>query len=261
MDFGIKGKTALVFGAAGGLGGAIARGLAAEGVNLVVADVNADALAASVQEMENAGARVMPLVWDLADLSVIDGNVAAIEARFGNVDILVNNTGGPPPTPASGQPPELWAKSFQSMVLSVIAITDRVLPGMRAKKWGRIITSTSSGVISPIPNLGISNALRMSLVGWSKTLAREVGRDGITANIVLPGRVATARIAFLDEQKAKREGRPVDEVTAESTASIPVGRYGRPDEYGSVVTFLASQQAAYVTGSTVRVDGGLITSV
>lgn len=261
MDLGIKGKTALVFGAAGGLGGAIARGLAAEGASLVVADVNADALAASVQELEKSGARVMPLVWDLADLSVIDGNVAAIEARFGNVDILVNNTGGPPPTPASGQPAELWSKSFQSMVLSVIAITDRVLPGMRAKKWGRIITSTSSGVISPIPNLGISNALRMSLVGWSKTLAREVGREGITANIVLPGRVATARIAFLDEQKAKREGRPVDEVTAESTASIPVGRYGRPDEYGSVVTFLASQQAAYVTGSTVRVDGGLITSV
>jgi 3-oxoacyl-[acyl-carrier protein] reductase len=147
------------------------------------------------------------------------------------------------------------------MVMSLIAITDRVLPGMRAKKWGRIITSTSSGVVSPIPNLGISNALRMSLVGWSKTLAREVGNDGVTANIVLPGRVATARITFLDEQKAKREGRPVEQVVAESTASIPVGRYGRPDEYGSVVAFLASQQAAYVTGSVVRVDGGLIASV
>jgi 3-oxoacyl-[acyl-carrier protein] reductase len=147
------------------------------------------------------------------------------------------------------------------MVLSVIAITDRVLPGMRQKKWGRIITSTSSGVISPIPNLGISNALRMSLVGWSKTLAREVGRDGITANIVLPGRIATARISYLDEQKAKREGRTVEEVAAESTASIPVGRYGQPDEYGAMVAFLASAQAAYVTGSVIRVDGGLISSV
>jgi 3-oxoacyl-[acyl-carrier protein] reductase len=155
----------------------------------------------------------------------------------------------------------LWSKSFQSMVLSVIAITDRVLPGMKAKKWGRIITSTSSGVVTPIPNLGISNALRLSLVGWSKTLAREVGRDGITANIVLPGRVLTDRIRFLDEQKAKREGKTVAEVAAESTASIPVGRYGKPEEYGDMIAFLASRNASYLTGSVIRVDGGLIQSI
>lgn len=261
MNLELGGKTALVFGAAGGLGGAIARALASEGVNLVLADMNGDALAITVEEMRNAGAVVMPLVWDLADLSVVDSRITAIEERFGAVDILVNNTGGPPPTPVSGQTPELWAKSFQSMVLSVIAITDRVLPGMRQKKWGRIITSTSSGVVSPIPNLGISNALRMSLVGWSKTLAREVGGDGITANIVLPGRISTARIAFLDEQKAKRESRSVDDVEAESTASIPVGRYGRPDEYGAVVAFLASVHSSYVTGSVIRIDGGMIASV
>ena len=147
------------------------------------------------------------------------------------------------------------------MVLSVIAITDRVLPGMRKKKWGRIITSTSSGVVAPIPNLGISNALRMALVGWSKTLAREVGADGITANIVLPGRIATPRITFLDQKKAEREGRSIDAVALESAAAIPVGRYGRPDEYGAVVTFLASAQAAYVTGSVIRVDGGMIAGV
>jgi len=261
MDLGIKGKTALVFGAGGGLGGAIAQALAAEGANIVLADISAEALSATANSIKSTGAQAMSLTWDLADLAVIDAHIGAIEQRFGGVDILVNNTGGPPPTPAAGQPPEVWARHFQAMVMSVIAITDRVLPGMRAKKWGRIITSTSSGVVSPIPNLGISNALRMSLVGWSKTLAREVGGDGITANIVLPGRVATSRIAFLDEQKAKREGRPVEQVTAESTASIPVGRYGRPEEYGSVVAFLASRQAAYVTGSTVRVDGGLIASV
>ena len=155
----------------------------------------------------------------------------------------------------------LWQKSFQEMVLSVIAITDRALPQMRSRKWGRIITSTSSGVVAPIPNLGISNAMRLSLVGWSKTLAREVGRDGITSNIVLPGRVATARITFLDEQKAKREGRAVEEVAAESTASIPLGRYGTPEEYGDVVAFLASARASYITGSVIRVDGGLIASI
>lgn len=261
MDLGIKGKTALVFGAAGGLGGAIAQALAAEGANVVLADINAQALAEAEKKLQSTGAQTLSMTWDLSDLSVIDGNIGAIEDRFGGVDILVNNTGGPPPTTAAGQSPELWSKHFQAMVVSVIAITDRVLPGMRARKWGRIVTSTSSGVISPIPNLGISNALRMSLVGWSKTLAREVGGDGITANIVLPGRVATARITFLDEQKAKREGRPVSEVAAESTASIPVGRYGRPEEYGAVVAFLASQPAAYVTGSVTRVDGGMIASV
>src|SRR6185437_9996983 len=151
--------------------------------------------------------------------------------ELGAVDILVNITGGPPPTPANGQDPALWSKHFQAMVLSVIAITDRVLPGMCARRWGRIITSTSSGVVAPIPNLGISNAMRLSLVGWSKTLAREVGKDGVTANIVLPGRIATGRIAFLDEAKAKREGRRVEEVVAESTGTIPLGRYGKPEEY------------------------------
>ncbi len=261
MDLGINGKTALVFGAAGGLGSAIALTLAREGANVVLADINEEALAQISREVEKSAAQMMCLTWDLADLSVIEKNISAIESRFGTVDILVNNTGGPPPTSASGQNPALWVKSFESMVLSVISITDRVLPGMREKKWGRIITSTSSGVISPIPNLGISNALRMSLVGWSKTLAREVGKDGITTNVVLPGRIATTRIAFLDEQKAKREGRTVEEVAAESTASIPLGRYGNPAEYGAVVTFLASEQAAYVTGSIVRIDGGLIASV
>jgi 3-oxoacyl-[acyl-carrier protein] reductase len=201
------------------------------------------------------------LTWDLADLSVVERNVAKIEREWGSVDILVNNTGGPPPTPVSGQDPANWTKFFQSMVLSVISITDRVLPGMCKKQWGRVITSTSSGVVAPIPNLGISNALRLSLVGWSKTLAREVGRNGVTTNIVLPGRVATSRITFLDEQKAKREGRPVHEVAAESSDSIPLGRYGRPEEYGAVVAFLASQPASYLTGSVIRVDGGFIASI
>lgn len=259
MDLGLKGKTALVLGGGGGLGSAIARQLAAEGANVAVGDIDPAAVDKTVASL--SGGKGLALPWDLADLSVIDGNIAKIEAAFGPVDILVNNTGGPPPTPASGQDPALWTKSFQSMVLSVIAITDRVLPGMRKKKWGRIITSTSSGVISPIPNLGISNALRLSLVGWSKTLAREVGGDGITANIVLPGRIATDRIKFLDEAKAKREGRPVEQVSAESTASIPAGRYGNPEEYADVVAFLASTRASYLNGSTIRVDGGFITSI
>ncbi|MBV9656437.1 MAG: SDR family oxidoreductase [Acetobacteraceae bacterium] len=261
MDLGLRGKTALVLGAGGGLGRAIAKSLAAEGARVAVGDINATSLEPTVQDIAAAGSEALPLVWDLADLGQTEGHVASIEQRFGPVDVLINNTGGPPPTPASGQPAELWSKHFQSMVVSVIALTDRVLPGMRQRKWGRIITSTSSGIVAPIPNLGVSNALRLSLVGWSKTLAREIGRDGITANIVLPGRVATQRILFLDKAKAERENRPAEEVSAESTASIPLGRYGDPEEYAAVVTFLASTRASYVTGSVIRIDGGLIASI
>jgi 3-oxoacyl-[acyl-carrier protein] reductase len=257
MDLGIAGKTALVLGAGGGLGGAIARSLSREGVKVAAADLDAKAAEATAAAL-NGG---MALAWDLADLGSIDGHVKSIEAKFGPIDILVNNTGGPPPTTASGQDPAVWLKQFQAMVLSVIAVTDRVLPGMKAKKWGRVITSTSSGVIAPIPNLGISNALRSSLVGWSKTLSREVAKDGITANIVLPGRIATDRIQQLDEARAKRENKTVEAVRADSIATIPVGRYGKPEEYGDVVAFLAGVPAAYLTGSIIRVDGGLIPSV
>ncbi|MGF6837758.1 3-oxoacyl-[acyl-carrier protein] reductase [Paraburkholderia youngii] len=261
MDLGISNKVALVTGAGGGLGGAIALALAREGAKVVLADINSAALESVADSVRKAGSEALCLEWNLGDLSVIDTRIGAIEARFGGVDILVNNTGGPPPTPASGQTADLWEKHFRSMVLSVIGITDRALPGMRVKRWGRVVTSASSGVVAPIPGLAISNALRMSLVGWSKTLAKEVGRDGITANLVVPGRIGTDRIRFLDEAKARREGRSVEEVSAESTGSIPLGRYGRPEEYAHAVTFLASEAASYVTGSVMRVDGGLIASV
>jgi 3-oxoacyl-[acyl-carrier protein] reductase len=261
MDLGLKGKTALVLAGGGGLGRAIARALASEGANVAVAGVRADSIVATQAALASIGGKSISLLWDLADLSQIDGNVAKVERELGPVDILVNNTGGPPPTPASGQDPAVWSKQFQSMVLSVIATTDRVLPNMRARHWGRVITSTSSGVVAPIPNLAISNTLRLSLVGWSKTLAREVAKDGITANIVAPGRIATDRIKFLDEAKAKREGRSVEEVEAENATTIPIGRLGKPEEYGDGVAFLASERAAYITGSVIRVDGGMIPSI
>jgi 3-oxoacyl-[acyl-carrier protein] reductase len=261
MDLGLKDKIALAFGAGGGLGGAIAASLAAEGCKVVLADIDADAAGHNATAIKAAGGTAIALAWDVADLGVIAGNLDRIATAFGPVDILVNNTGGPPPTPAAGQDPEVWTRFFNSMVRSVIAVSDAVLPGMRERGWGRIITSTSSGVVAPIPNLGISNALRLSLVGWSKTLAREVGRDGVTSNVILPGRIATPRITFLDEKKAARENRDVAAVSAESTASIPVGRYGQPQEYGDAATFLASTRASYITGSVIRVDGGLIASI
>jgi 3-oxoacyl-[acyl-carrier protein] reductase len=261
MDLGLKDKVALVLGAGGGLGSAIATTLAKEGARVALADIDVGAVDRVVATIKQAGGTAMAVPFDLADRREMEQRVAEVEGAYGAVDVLVNNTGGPPPTPASGQDPALWSKSFDQMVLSVIALTDRVLPSMRASKWGRIVTSTSSGVIAPIPNLGISNALRLTLVGWSKTLAREVGGDNITANVVLPGRIATKRITFLDEQKAKRESRTVEQVSAESTASIPAGRYGDPQEYADVVAFLSSTRASYVNGSVIRVDGGFIASI
>lgn len=261
MDFGLAGKTALVLAGGGGLGRAIATALAAEGANVAVAGIRVPSVDGTIADLKAIGGKSIGLIWDLADLSLVDPNVSKVEDALGAVDILINNTGGPPPATAAGQDPAVWSTHFQSMVLSVIAVTDRVLPGMKSRGWGRIITSTSSGVISPIPNLAISNALRLSLVGWSKTLAREVARDGITVNIVVPGRIATSRVASLDSGKAKREGRSVEDVTAESQAMIPVGRYGRPEEYADVVAFLASKRAAYITGSVIRVDGGMTQSI
>jgi 3-oxoacyl-[acyl-carrier protein] reductase len=261
MDLGLKNKTALVLGGGGGLGRAISKALAAEGANVAVAGIGAKSIGGTEAELAGNSGKTLGLVWDFSDLAQIDARVSTIENELGPVDILVNITGGPPPTPANGQDPALWSRQFQAMVLSVIAITDRVLPKMRARRWGRVITSTSSGVVAPIPNLAISNALRLSLVGWSKTLAREVAKDGVTANIIVPGRIATDRTQFLDEAKAKREGRSVDSVVADSTGSIPAGRYGKPQEYADVVAFLASERSGYLTGAEIRVDGGLIASI
>jgi len=261
MDLGIEKRTALVLGAGGGRGGAIAEALAEEGARIAAADINAEAAAKTVEAIKAKGGTAIGLQWDLADLESIDSNVSRVEAELGPVDILVAITGGPPPGPASGQSPETWQKFFNSMIVSVMAIGDRVLPGMRERKWGRIITSTSSGVVAPIPNLGISNTLRLALIGWSKSVAAEVGADGVTCNVVMPGRVATGRITFLDEKKAEREGRSVDEVRAESLAAIPMGRYGDPREYADMVAFLSSDRAGYVTGSQIRVDGGYIPSI
>ncbi len=261
MDLGITGRTALVLGASGGLGSAIAVRLAEEGANVAVAGRSGDALASTAGRVEQAGVKALPLQWDLGDPDRMEPSVAEVERILGPVEILVNNTGGPPPTPVAGQEAETWRDSFDTMVLSVIALTDRVLPGMRERGWGRILTSTSSGALSPIPNLGLSNTLRASLHAWSKTLADEVGRDGITSNVIVPGRIATDRTRFLDERRAAREQRSVEDVARDSAATMALGRYGRPEEYADAAVFLCSDRASYITGSVLRVDGGLIRSI
>jgi 3-oxoacyl-[acyl-carrier protein] reductase len=261
MDLGIEGKTALVLSAGGGLGSAIATSLSREGVALAITDRNTSALERTAARIRSDGGRVILEAFDLADFAALESFIERIKREFGEIEILVNLSGGPPPTTAANVSPADWAKYFQAMVVSIIHATDLVLPGMRANRWGRIITSASSGVITPIPNLGISNTLRSALVGWSKTLATETARDGITVNLVLPGRIATARIQQLDEARAKREGRTVEDIVHLSTSSIPIQRYGDPEEYANLITFLASRKASYITGSMFRVDGGMIQSV
>jgi len=261
MDLGLTGKGALVLAAGGGLGQAIAETLAREGARVALTDRDEASLKRVADSIVKGGGAARSFVADLGNAAELETMVNDAERELGTIDILVNLTGGPPGGPMSGVSAESWTKYFQMMVLSVTQVTDRVLPGMRKRGWGRVITSTSSGVIVPIPDLGLSNALRSALVGWSKTLAREVAADGVTANVIVPGRIATARIRQLDEMRASREGRPFDDIVATSVSTIPMRRYGEPQEYADAVAFLASTKASYITGSMLRVDGGLVASI
>lgn len=255
MDLGIAGKRALVLGASRGLGRATAAALAAEGVEVIVAARNGEMLAQVASALKASHETV-----DMADPASVDRLAQAILAK-GGVDILVNNSGGPPTGSILQVDAAAWRNWYQAMAISVFELTRQLLAPMRDKRWGRIITVVSSGVEQPIPNLGQSNAVRASIVGWSKSLANEVAADGITVNCVVPGRIHTERVDEIDAANAKRQGVDVAAVAAQSRATIPVGRYGHTQEFAAVVAFLAGAAAAYVTGSLIRVDGGLIRSI
>jgi 3-oxoacyl-[acyl-carrier protein] reductase len=243
MDLGLKGRTAIVCGASAGIGLGIAESLADEGANVVMFARRRDVLD---READRLGAlAVRGDVTNAADLQrVVERAVDA----FGGVDVLVNNSGGPPRTTAVELNDTLVEEAVELLLLSVVRLTTLCLPYLAKSGRGRVINVTSSTVREPVDNLALSNVVRPGVIGWAKSLAREVAPQGITVNSIAPGRIDTARI---------REVYP-DGPSADDLKTIPAGRLGTPREVGDVVCFLASKQAAYVTGTLVAVDGGLI---
>ena len=259
MNLGLKGKRALVMGASKGLGRSIADALAAEGAALVISGRDQASLDVAAKELVALGATsCVGIPADVANGVQMDMLADGAVAAMGGVDILVQNHGGPPPGPALEVTEALLTTWFQSIVLSPVRITNRLLPGMRERKYGRIINVGSTGMLQPLPNMVLSNTLRASLMGWMKTLSAEVAHEGITCNIVAPGAIRTDRSLETAGSLAKRQGKTVDEVIAERSKTIPAGRYGLPGEYGPLVAFLCSEQAAYITGSIMRTDGGMV---
>jgi 3-oxoacyl-[acyl-carrier protein] reductase len=257
MDLGLGKRSAVVTGASRGLGRAIASALAAEGADVIAVARDLARLNDLVQATAGQRGSITARVCDLADGAAID----ALGPAMQGTDILVLNTGGPPPGPAADTSDAVWIKQFEAMFLSAVRLTRLALPGMRRRGFGRILAVVSSGVIQPIPNLSVSNALRAAVVGWAKTLAGEVAGEGVTVNCIAPGRIATDRVAELDQGRAVREGIGIGQVQKESRAVIPAGRYGDAAEFASVAAFLASSRASYMTGGVIRVDGGMIRSV
>lgn len=250
MDLRIEGKTALVMGASKGIGLAIAGALAGEGVRVAMASRSRERVEAAAKEIEGDTTAFEADTDDLDRLAALPDEVAS---RVGPVEILITNTGGPPLGGALDHEREVWEEAYRSLVLAPLVLADAVLPGMRERKWGRIVNVGSSSVREPIPHLALSNANRMAAIGLFKTLATEVASDGITVNTVATGRFATDRLA---ENWGSWE-----EMEAKAPEGIPAGRLGQPEEFGDLVAFICSERAAYLTGAVVPLDGGMLRSV
>jgi 3-oxoacyl-[acyl-carrier protein] reductase len=252
MDLGLEGTAAIVGGASAGMGFAIAEALAAEGCGVTMCARRDDRLRESASRIPGA----LAVAGDVRDPAVLERLVDdTVEAR-GRLDIVVNNAGGPPPGTFDSTPDEAWADAFELSLRSVLRLTRLALPHLRASGRGRVVNITSWSVREPIPHLILSNTIRPGVIGWAKSLAHEVGRDGITVNTIAPGKVATGRMRELWEARPD----PVA-AEAEDIASIPVGRMGQPEEIAAAVTFLCSARAGYISGVVLPVDGGALRGV
>jgi 3-oxoacyl-[acyl-carrier protein] reductase len=249
MDLGLDGRVALVMGASKGIGQGIAGALVREGATVAIASRSRERLDASVAEL---GPGAVGFVADAGDLQRLGELPAEVEAALGPIDILVTNTGGPPQGGALDNSIEEWEEAYRSLVLGVRVLVEGVLPGMRERGWGRIVNVGSNSTVEPIPSIAISNSVRQAAVGFLKTLSREVAGDGVTVNTVVTGKFATDRLA-------ENEG-SLENAEQSARESVPAGRLGLPEEFGDLVAFLASDRAAYITGTAIPIDGGLLRS-
>ncbi|WP_132999861.1 SDR family oxidoreductase [Luteimonas arsenica] len=261
MDLDLDGRHALVCGASEGIGRATAEELAALGASVTVLSRREDALRDVVAGLAGGDSRGHAVA--VADSADTDGLRAAVDAVVARrpVHILVNNTGGPPGGPAANAPLAAFEEAFRRHLLANQVLLQAVLPGMREVRWGRIVNVVSTSVREPIPGLGVSNTVRGAVASWAKTLARELGGDGITVNNVLPGFTETGRIEQIVADRVAKTGESADQVRAAMCASVPAGRFARPEETGGVIAFLCSPAAGYVNGVSLAVDGGRMASI
>ena len=261
MDLGLANKVALVAASSRGLGRAIAEELANEGAVLVLCARGEDVLQQAARELRERGAQVEAIAADLSTEAGLKQVVDAGVARFGRVDVLVTNTGGPPAGVFENHSLEVWRKAVQQNLESVVELTRAVLPGMKERRWGRIINVTSIAVKQPVDNLILSNSIRAAVTGMARTLANEVARFNITVNNVLPGYTKTERVEELAIAIARKESINQAQVHERWEKEIPMGRLGEPREFAALVAFLASERASYITGTSITVDGGWVKSL
>jgi 3-oxoacyl-[acyl-carrier protein] reductase len=254
-------RVAVVLAASKGLGRACAEVLAKQGWDLVVCSRTADGVRDTVDALTALGARAEGVEADVSRAEDIERVFAHADGTFGRVDALVCNAGGPPPGDFLSLDDDDWARGYELTLMSAVRALRAAIPRMREGGYGRLVVLGSSSVRRPIPNLVLSNAYRPAIAGLMKSLAVELGPDGITANMVSPGRIETERLRQLDAKNAEKRGVDADEVRKASIASIPMGRYGAPEELAEAVAFLVSEQAGYITGQSLLVDGGLVPTI
>lgn len=259
MELGLRGKRALVMGASKGLGRAIAEALAADGAALAISGREVERLQPVCEALRGLGATAAhPFAADVAKGEDMDALADGAIAALGGIDILVLNHGGPPAGTAADLTEEALETWFRRIVLSPVRMANKVLPAMRAQGFGRIIAVGSTGMVQPLPNLALSNVLRANIVGWAKTLADEVGPDGVTVNIIAPGAIRTDRSIELAGAAASKQNKTPEQIIAEREKTIPMRRYGTAEEFGKAAAFLASDAGSYITGTILRVDGGVV---